>query len=966
MATNPFAGYAGDEVDLSPVRPDSGPPTGIIDNYFAGRSLQEADNTNYQDQLYDEAFASTVEAVNAVRRQEGLPLFLPPSHRKISRNQTIASVAPVNVYAAMGLFDEGSRDQVGDALVAEVARIRKGRPAFLSDLPGSREQILAPYIARDQAKRARARDVIDRSEGIGGMAAMMAGSMTKAMEDPWNIITLPVGGGGKTVLGVAARSGLANGLVEILSQPAVTENRELLGEELTTEESVTRAGYAMAGGFFLGGLIASAGKYGGRAFEALTPVEKKLARALEAAEIKAPTQLERQVIADLLGTLEDGELVALSRQIGAQGDPNVAAAATAIERQADIDAGNPYIAGSGDTYADRLSLALEDVLRSTDVPDYAAAASRAMSEPGRTVDNAAGVSSSLSGPGGPVDPNALKAAIRGPESGGNDGAVNRMGSTASGRYQFVEGTFKSYYRKVYGGGAAAADAAWKNQRFDVAVQERLMDALIADNAAALGRMGVQTTTGNMYVMHVLGSGDGPKLLRARPDTPVSEILSARVIRGNPTYFGGNKSASEAIAAMHRVVGGRAASVPAGRGGMGADADGIGDAALLRDEAMRLREQATAMADSRGQYGMIFSRAFDPEQIGVDAARFQFKPGADSEGILPTLKDAERWDPVAAGRVLLWEDDAGRVFVADGHQRVALARRLRGADPASDVRVDGDLLRAADGWDQDSVRVWGALKNVAEGSADIADAAKLMPGLSPDDIADLLPKQDIDARALARLGDDAFGLVIDGAVDPAHAAKVARATHDPGEQLTLVDLLRRAQPRSRQEAEDIVDRALRAGFDEQGAIRNGEDIIRQAQVARSGDDASGAGATGGGGRAIGERSSGGDARASAGYSREPDPLDGAWPDRREIDNPAAPFDIEAGRLFDTTDSEGPKLQAASLAHDARAALRAAADDADQPRFLVDLGDGAPVERTIAELMDIFDADQRALTAAQACL
>lgn len=956
MATNPFAAYANDDVELTPPPPYRGPAASLSETYRAARDLQDADNSDYQNRLYDEAFASTLEAVNAVRRQQGLPLFLPPSWGKISRNQPMAKAMPVNVYAATGLLDDASREQVADALIAEVARIRQGRPGFLSDLPGSREQILAPYIARDQAKRRRARGVIERSEGIGGTAASIAGGVTKAMEDPWNIITMPIGGGGKTVLGIAAREALVGGLVEVLQIPTVAENRELLGEDLTAGEAAQNVLYAAGGSAVLAGLIASAGKYGGRAWEKLTPVEKKLARALEAAEITSPTQLERQVIGEILGGLDDGDLVSLSRQLGADGDPNVAAATAAIGRQAEIDAGNPYIAGSGDAYADRLALALEAVLRSTEIPDYAALAARAGGEAPRS--GRASIPRGLSGAGGPVDPEALKAAIRGPESGGNDRATNRMGSSASGRYQFTEGTFKSYYRRVYGGGAAAADAAWRNQRFDVDVQERLMDALIADNAAQLGRLGIDTTTGNMYVMHVLGSGDGPKLLRARPDTPVSEILSADVIRGNPTYFGGNKSASEAIAAMHRVVGGRAGSVPAGRGGMGADADGIGDAALLRDEAMRLRQDAMAMADRDGQMGMIFSRSFDPDEIGLDAATMQFRRGADGDGVTDTLRGVDRWDAEKAGRVTLWEDDGGRLIVADGHQRVALAKRTGGAP------IDAMVLRAADGWDAESVRVWTALKNVVEGSADAADAARFMRGLSPKEIAEFLPPQSPiarDADGLIRLGDDAFDAA--DAIDPSHAAIVGRLRSDPGEQRALIDLLTQLQPATRGEAEKIVKRGIKAGFAEDGSIRNVENI--RAEMAQPRADAVDGGGAGRGGRAVEGREAVGDERAVGGYPGEPDPIDGAWPRLGDAPPDFPPMDVELGRMFDDASSEGAKLQVDSLQHDALALLRDAADEAGQPKFLVDLGDG-PVERTVAQMLEEFAADEAAIKAAQACL
>ena len=126
------------------------------------------------------------------------------------------------------------------------------------------------------------------------------------------------------------------------------------------------------------------------------------------------------------------------------------------------------------------------------------------------------------------------------------------------------------------------------------------------------------------------------------------------------------------------------------------------------------------------------------------------------------------------------------------------------------------------------------------------------------------------------------------------------------------------------------------------------------------------------------------------------------------------------MFDAPDAEGPKLQAHSLEHDARAEvaaddlfggptrdevrqalerrgdggldngvtqrpvgsegglfdtaapgqseidLRAAAAASDQPRFLIDEPDGSASERTLADLLDEFDADDAAIKAAQSCL
>lgn len=150
---------------------------------------------------------------------------------------------------------------------------------------------------------------------------------------------------------------------------------------------------------------------------------------------------------------------------------------------------------------------------------------------------------------------ALKAAIRGPESAGDDKVGNKMGSTASGRYQFTEGTFKNLYGKVFGGDA---NAAWSNNRFDANVQEKLMDRLIKDNTKILNGAGIPVNNGTLYVMHVLGGRDGPKVLKADANTPVASLLSAEIVAKNPTYFGGGKTVGQSIGIITGKVGGKVA------------------------------------------------------------------------------------------------------------------------------------------------------------------------------------------------------------------------------------------------------------------------------------------------------------------------------------------------------------------------------------------------------------------------
>lgn len=136
------------------------------------------------------------------------------------------------------------------------------------------------------------------------------------------------------------------------------------------------------------------------------------------------------------------------------------------------------------------------------------------------------------------DPNAIDgfmAKARRAESGGKDGAKNPR-SSATGRYQFIESTFKQVYRQVYGGDANAAQQAWNSQRNDPNVQEALMRRLTGDNAKGLERAGIPVTEGNLYLAHFAGIGGAINVYRQRGKS-AEEILGAGVVNANPFLRG---------------------------------------------------------------------------------------------------------------------------------------------------------------------------------------------------------------------------------------------------------------------------------------------------------------------------------------------------------------------------------------------------------------------------------------------
>lgn len=204
--------------------------------------------------------------------------------------------------------------------------------------------------------------------------------------------------------------------------------------------------------------------------------------------------------------------------------------------------------------------------------------------------------------------------------------------------------------------------------------------------------------------------------------------------------------------------------------------------------------------------------FEPDEIGVDAQLFQFKAGGDAFGVTDRLAGIARWDPVKAGQVVVYEFEDGRRFIVDGHQRVALAKRIAAQDPAQKPILFGQLLREADDVTPEMARVVAAAKNIAEGTGSAVDAAKVFR-IAPERIAELPFSSGLvrTARDLANLSDENFGLVVNEIVPAGHAAIVGRLSpDDPQLQSAILRVLAKTEPANAVQAEAIVRQALAAG------------------------------------------------------------------------------------------------------------------------------------------------------------
>lgn len=202
-------------------------------------------------------------------------------------------------------------------------------------------------------------------------------------------------------------------------------------------------------------------------------------------------------------------------------------------------------------------------------------------------------------------------------------------------------------------------------------------------------------------------------------------------------------------------------------------------------------------------------AFKPSELETDAAMMQYKRGGDEAGVTERLQGVKEWNSAFAGQVLVFETADGRRIVADGHQRLGLAKRLEAE--GQDVTLYGVVLREADGWTAQKARLTAAAKNIAEGSGDSLDAAAILRE-APATVTQLPPRSGLvrQARALAQLSSDAWGMVWNGVAGERDAALVGRLVQDPQLHAAILDFVTKAHAETLEEAELMVRQALAAG------------------------------------------------------------------------------------------------------------------------------------------------------------
>lgn len=241
--------------------------------------------------------------------------------------------------------------------------------------------------------------------------------------------------------------------------------------------------------------------------------------------------------------------------------------------------------------------------------------------------------------------------------------------------------------------------------------------------------------------------------------------------------------------------------------------------------------AATRAQPRPTGGVIFE--YDPRDIQVDAQTFQFKTGGDALGVTERLQGVTEWDPYLAGVITVYEYRDGSTFVADGHQRLGLAKRLLEENPDANIRISAYRIRETDGITPQEAMVTAAIKNIAEGTGTAIDAARILR-LDPDRLTGLPPRSQLvrQARDMMELTDESFGAIINEVIPANYGAVVGRVLGDrPELQRAAIEVLAKSEPANVFQAEAIVRQVREADADQVTQISLfGEEIVTESLYA----------------------------------------------------------------------------------------------------------------------------------------
>lgn len=142
---------------------------------------------------------------------------------------------------------------------------------------------------------------------------------------------------------------------------------------------------------------------------------------------------------------------------------------------------------------------------------------------------------------------------------GNPAAKNPL-SSATGNGQFIDSTWLDTIKQARPDLAKdMTDKQLLALRADPKISADMTQAYATQNAAELSKNNLPITTATLALAHRFGPGDAQKILGAAPNTPLTNILSQKVISANPQLA--NVTAGQYVQGLVHQVGNDPVSIP---------------------------------------------------------------------------------------------------------------------------------------------------------------------------------------------------------------------------------------------------------------------------------------------------------------------------------------------------------------------------------------------------------------------